>query len=194
MKKTFILFCLLLSVSTAHAITFSNVATVDSSLFSGEYMFTVSDVSGGNDKLDLLNSNEFISGVNSWFPTNHSGLGAPYVDSFTSYGKVEASDLTSGGLSVTYNNNNNSGSWLTDDPIEFYTVKGSTEFALYWMGTNGATTGDWSTQHLRTVSDQQPAISHLSTWNQTTPVPEPSTLLLLGSGVLGLAFYRRKKK
>lgn len=194
MKKIFILFCLLLGVSTAHAITFSDVSTTNSSLFSGEYMFTVSDVSGGNDKPVLLNSNDFISKVNSWFSNSYSELGVSYVDSFTSYGKVNASASSSGGLTVTYNVGNYSGSWLTVDPIEFYTVKGSTEFALYWMGTGGATSGNWSTQHLINVGGQQPAISHLSTWNQTTPVPEPSTLLLLGSGVLGLAFYRRKKK
>ena len=37
-----------------------------------------------------------------------------------------------------------------------------------------------------------------ATWGvdnfETSPVPEPSTILLLGGGLAGLAFYRRKKK
>jgi hypothetical protein len=53
-----------------------------------------------------------------------------------------------------------------------------------WNGTDDLElTGFWP---------DQGAISHVSLYGGTTTVPEPGTLLLLGSGLFGLALYGRK--
>jgi hypothetical protein len=53
-----------------------------------------------------------------------------------------------------------------------------------WNGTDDLVlTGFWP---------DQGAISHVSLYGGTTTVPEPGTLILLGSGLFGLALYGRK--
>lgn len=57
--------------------------------------------------------------------------------------------------------------------------------ALTWNGTDDLVlSGFWP---------EQGGISHVTLYSSNTPVPEPATMLLLGSGLAGLAAFSRKK-
>ncbi|BHH85021.1 PEP-CTERM sorting domain-containing protein [Desulforhopalus sp. 52FAK] len=106
---------------------------------------------------------------------------------------------TSSDFSVTYSSDYKTGTWATTNPltdaVQFYVIKGSDEWALYYLDP-AQTDGKWTTEHLTNGGGNIPEISHISVslTEPVNPVPEPTTMLLFGTGLLGLAGFSRRKK
>jgi len=152
----------------------------------GEYLGTVYD---GNDDVATLTD----------FFVNYLGWNDPLI---TFYGKDE-----DGELSILQSQSNAedeliSGTWQTpestsnsSDSVEFIIVKGGNSFSIHQYDP-AAFSGVWNIGYLADAggSGSPATLSHISAYNgESTPVPEPSTILLMGTGLLGLVGYNRKR-
>jgi hypothetical protein len=160
--------------------------------FTGYYIGTISgNTDGQNDPF------ETIIGYYLGFVPILTQLKVDYEDF---EGEEEGSSTENGiTLTVTWDefkdiNEPISGAWSLNNAYGFgmYAVKGGDEFALYFVDP-AKSSGDWTTRHLLVGNGNVPALSHFS--GAPTPVyaPEPTTLLLLGSGLLGLGFIGRRR-
>ena len=185
-------FLLLCFISTATAYTLEQYSDIQPyGDYSGVYVFTVVGMKNHDQQSNMVALTVDIEArMNEIDPTFDMGA-------FGLYDKYEHEDGSSLSL-LTYTFNDtqqNAGTWTTNGVnVQFYTVKTASEFAIYFLGAEGLNEGTWTTEHVHSNGGtDNPQISHMSTWNQTTPVPEPSTLLLMGVGLLGLAAYSRKR-
>jgi hypothetical protein len=191
MKRNYAWIAVLMSLALVLGMAGTSMA-----LNSGVHMFTES----GNDSNFGIGNLEAL--IEDWFSTNNYPQYADIDLSF--YAKVDEPDTSNGGMSVGYDNDMKSGTWNTDDFVNFYSVKAGNSFAFYWVDP-ASDSGTWDTSNVFPVGNSnnpnQPEISHVSTWimagNGTAPppapIPEPSTVFLMGLGLAGMGLVYRKR-
>ncbi len=139
---------------------------------------TLVGVYSGNDTTSTLTSLGYDT-------SDYVKLDLPGTPSGTSY--------TNGTLTISSDDNWYSGLWSLIYSVNYYIVKASNQFAIYAVNP-ASSSGTWSTSDIDGGKHQLSHLTTIDAGETPPPVPEPATFILLGGGLVGLAFYRRRQK
>jgi hypothetical protein len=169
----------------------------DAASWTGRYIGTVIDEGWKeNENPKSYNANDSFLNLKNligYFLDDPSYSLDNYLKVDGAYGKDVDNGIT---LHVTSSADKKNGEWsITPSSygLGFYSVKGGPEYALYYVGP-AQSSGLWTTDHLLNKGGNIPDISHFSGSVTSTPVPEPATMLLFGTGLAGLAAVVRRRK
>lgn len=165
--------------------------------FTGYYIGTIFDIGealGNPVKANTTSDADMVNLISYYL--NKSNLEFDFET-------IDSPKVTGTKLELTYEPGNKSGIWKTtggtpSPAVSFYAIKGSNEFALYWVNP-ALDSGNWITGHLSTNNGNIPEISHITVslvppGDDPPEVPEPAAMLLFGTGLAGLAGAARRKQ
>lgn len=161
--------------------------------YKGYYIGTILNVNTDNGQVDHFDAIiAYYLGNNSYTVEE---LKVQYSES--QYSGTITDDDSGISLTVRWQQDLKSGTWSLNNAygFGFYAVKGGNDFALYFVDP-AENSGTWTTRHLEVGNPNNPnhpEISHLSGAPTLVHAPEPSSLLLLGCGLLGLSAVVRRR-